>query len=548
MDASDTYDYVIVGAGSAGCALAYRLVESGARVALLEAGGSARSFRLRIPAGLAMMAPGYNWRYEAEPDPTRDGFVDHWAAGRVVGGSSSINGMVFVRGNRADYDAWADDGCIGWDYESVLPYFKRLETYEQGGDPRYRGRSGPQQVARMRVDHLLTDAFIEAAQEAGHAYNEDYNGAEQLGVSRGQLTQKGGLRHSVALAYLSKAKRSPNFTLVKHAMVERVLFDGTRAVGVAFNQRGIPGRAQATREVILSAGAIASPKLLLLSGVGSDDTLRDHRIDVVCDVPGVGQNLQEHLYATLQFAVTERTLNRYFTPRKMIESGLDFLVNRRGPLTAAFAHVVLFGSVDHSPHPVDYQTFFAPLGVTSETGESDWPHTTASGRHDVNAMKLMNIPAVTILPSIVHSKVRGEITLRSRNPADSPVIRHALLSDPDDIEMLLTAARNVREIMAAPPMKGYVRSEVLPGDGVQTDAEWLEYLRVHAFRGEHPCGTCRMGVDALAVVDPRLRVRGVEALRVADASIMPRLPSGNTNAPAIMIGEKCADLVLEDAT
>ena len=544
MNEHTEHDYVVVGAGSAGCALSYRLAESGARVALVEAGGSDRSLPLRVPAALQHMDRKFNWRYEAEPDPSRNGMVEHWAGGRVVGGSSSINGMVFVRGNAADYDAWEAAGCPGWGYEQVLPYFKRMESYELGGDPRFRGRTGPQRVSRMRVEHILTDAFIEAAEQAGHPYNEDYNGERQLGVARGQLTQKDGLRHSVARAYLDRARRMKQFTLVTNAMVERVRFSGERCTGVDYTVGGRSITATARREVVLCAGAIASPKLLMVSGVGPRATLEHHGVRVVHDASQVGQNLQEHLYATMQYAVTERTLNRYFTPRRMFEAATDFALHRRGPLTAAFAHVVLFGS-NGTSYPVDYQTFFAPLGVTSDSGQTDWQHTGAA--HDVNAVKLMKIPAVTILPSILHSKARGEISIRSSNPTDPPVIRYQVLSHPDDIAMLLVAARNVREIMSAPAIKEYVVREVLPGEDIQTDEQWLEYLRVHAFRGEHPIGTCRMGSDADAVLDPQLRVRGVDGLRVADASIMPTLPSGNTNAPAIMIGEKGADLVLADS-
>ena len=541
MNVHSGFDYVVVGAGSAGCALSYRLAESGARVALLEAGGSDRSLPLRVPAALQHMDRKFNWRYEAEPDASRNGMVEYWAGGRVIGGSSSINGMVFVRGNAADYDQWEAAGCPGWGYEEVLPYFKRLESYELGGDPRYRGRTGPQHVSRMRVNHVLTDAFIEAAQQAGHPYNDDYNGQRQLGVARGQLTQKDGLRHSVARAYLDRARRMKNFTLIKDAFVRRVRFSGDRCTGVEYTVAGTTHTIDARREVVLCAGAIASPKLLMVSGVGPAETLERFGVDVVHDASQVGRNLQEHLYCTMQYAVTERTLNRYFTPRRMFDAAVDFVMHRRGPLTAAFAHVVLFGS-NGTEYPVDYQTFMAPLGVTSESGDTDWQHTGAA--HDVNDIKLMKIPAVTILPSIVHSKARGEISIRSSNPEDPPVIRHEMLSNADDVAMLLVAARNVRDIMSSPAIKGYVRHEVLPGDNVQTDEEWLEYLRVHAFRGEHPIGTCRMGSDTDAVVDPRLRVQGVEGLRVADASIMPNLPSGNTNAPTIMIGEKGADLIL----
>ncbi len=547
QDVEDVFDYVIVGAGSAGCVLADRLTESGASVLLLEAGPADHHYAMRIPAAAVRLPRHYNWRYAAEPDESRNGLVDYWAGGKVIGGSSSINGMFWVRGNRWDFDQWAWHGATGWDYESVLPYFKAIEAFRGGGDPAFRGRSGPQRTDICRVDHVLNDAFIDAAQEAGHPRNPDYNGEHQDGVGRAEVSQRWGLRWSAAKGFLARAKHRKNLTLRSEAFVHRVVLDGKRATGVEYTRRGRTSVAGARREVILSAGAIASPRLLMLSGIGPGEHLRSTGVPIVHDLPGVGTNLQEHLYATMQYATTVKTLNRYMTPGPMTKAAIEFLTRRRGPITAVFANVVLFGSVDSVDH-TDYEITFAPLGLTSEGGpppKGVGPRAVAEQpRHDIHGMKLMKIPACNVLPSIVHPQARGTITLRSSNPHDTPVIEHQLVDNEADVAGLVACARVVREVMNAPAMKQYVRYEVLPGDKVQTADEWLEFLRTYSFRGEHPVGTCRMGTDSLAVVDPSLRVHGIDALRVIDASVMPAVTSGNTNAPTMMIAARGADLVL----
>jgi choline dehydrogenase len=531
------YDYVVVGGGSAGCVVAARLSESGrSSVLLLEAGGSDRKLRFMIPASILQLqlSGDCNWAYPAEPDPSRNNRADGWAAGKVLGGSGSINGMVWVRGHPGDFDQWVAQGCTGWDYKTVAEYFKRCETYESGGDDRYRGRSGPVAVRKNRFNHALTTAFISAAQAAGHEYNDDYNGATQEGVAHTQLNIGKGLRASTSRTYLRRARQRRNFTLRLRASVIRVIFENKRAVGVEFREEGRTTVVRCRREVILSGGAIASPKLLMLSGIGPAQHLLENGIPVIHDSPAVGQNLADHIAASLSYQVNVPSLNTYFTPRRMIRAAAEWALFRDGPLAAGPAHASLHGRWGSSSIS-QYEIHLLPFALPG----------LEKGRSVAKLVdNLMAYSALTLVLLSLHPRARGDVSLRSANPDDPPFINYVQLGDPEDIAAVIRAAETARRITEQSPLKHLVVREINPGLDVQSHDEWVEFLRGHSHRGLHMCGTCAMGSGQSNVVDPQLRVRGVEGLRVIDASIMPSLPSGNSNAATIMVGERGVAFVL----
>jgi choline dehydrogenase len=544
-----TWDYVIIGGGSAGCVLANRLSANGRhRVLLLEAGQRDRHPYIHIPgmAIQAMQREGIMWGYHDEPDPTRDGISMPWMAGRVLGGGSSVNGLVWVRGHPGDYDQWAQLGCSGWSAADVAPYFSRAETFSGGADE-YRGGSGPIRTTMTPVRHPLTDAFVGAAVKSGHTLTADYNGAVQEGVGYGQANLRRGFRHSTARAYLGPARRRRNLDVMTGCVVSKVLFDGTRAVGVEYVRDGSIARANAAKEVIVSAGAMTSPKLLMLSGVGPVEQLGAHGIDVVAPAAGVGQNLQEHPVIGMMWKVNVPTLNQLFTPLNMARFGLQFLATGRGPAASSFFHALLFAKLHPTAPWTEIEVGFSPFATLGEdVDESATPDTL--GDHDVTRMKLSSRSAVTAYVSLLHPRSRGSIELRSADPDDIPVIRHAMYQDARDLADLAAGGRLVRDVFAHPPVKDFVVDEAVPGRAVDTDAEWEERLRGPFTTGaQHPIGTCKMGTDPAAVLDASLRVRGVHGLRVVDASVMPEHTSGNTNAPVIMIAEKASDLILADA-
>lgn len=531
--ATQLWDYIIVGGGTAGCILANRLsVDPGTSVLVLEAGGAPRSPWIGIPAGFVklMNHPTYSWGFSTEPEPALHGRRIAVPRGRGLGGSSLINGMIFVRGQPEDYDAWGQFGVRGWSFQDVLPYFCKLETYV-GGDPALRGSSGPVNVVKVSETSPISDSFIEAAVQAGYSINPDYNGASQEGFSYYQALQKGGQRWHMADAYLEPARNHPNLTVVTGAEVLRLDLDGMRVDGVTYRQGASEISVRAGVEVILAAGAVQSPQLLEVSGIGDPERLTRIGVPVRHALPGVGTNYQEHFATRMNWRVTRPlTLNDKSRGWRLGLAVAQYLLSRTGILTLGTGLAGGFVRSRASVERPDVQFFFV---------HASYP--------DASDRKLDRLPGMTIGVTQLRPESRGTIHARSPRLEDPPEIRPNFLDSPVDRQAIIDGMKVARRVVAQPAMQQWVFSELAPGSQVQYDDEWLEFARSNGQSIYHPVGTCAMGSGPAAVVDERLRVQGLQGLRIADASVMPLMPSGNTQAAVMMIAEKASDMIVEDA-
>lgn len=530
--AQESFEYVVIGGGSAGSVVAGRLAEAGKKVLLLEAGGSDHTPTVWFPAGGMAAYRSKNWRYEPSPDTSRYGMVESWPAGKVLGGGGSINGMVYVRGNRADFDGWAQQGCTGWAYEDLLPHFRRLETWSGGAD-QWRGDAGPIDVCQPPYEDATNAAFRESARALGYPENADYNGERQEGFGKVQVNMKRSIRSQASRKYLRGVARRDCLTVRLHAFVRRIVFEGNKAVGVEYLHNGDARTARAESEVVLSAGSVASPKILMLSGVGPADELSRHGIASIHRNDSVGANLQEHSTLQLRWRSSLPNANNV-NVWTGLKAAVQFAYDGSGLLgTTVYQDQIFCHSVEGLPAP-DLQIAFANFALSRETDPRDGllligPH------KDTGVMICM---------TSLHPRARGRIHLRSGNPDDAPAIDFHMYADAADVDTLRLGCERCVDLFAQPQFSKLVDGRFEPEARCRTADDWREYIVRNTLLGAHPVGTCRMGSDAEAVVAPDLRVIGVEGLRVIDASIMPNLTSGNTNCPAMMIGEKGASLLL----